>query len=255
MRILKPLFIAFSIYSKIPVPQFPWEDEDMKYMLCFFPWIGAVIGLILYLWFLAAEKTEVGNLCYTMIGAAVPLLVTGGFHMDGFMDTMDAFHSYQPRERKLEILKDPHIGAFSVIMLAVYGLVFLGFFSEIRDRDLVKTICAGFFLSRTLSGIGVVSFKSAKSDGLLFTFANSAHKNRVRIILYIQCLLAVCFMVMQSAAAGVLVAVTALTVFCYYYKKCKKELGGITGDTAGFFVTFSELMMVVAVAAINILRV
>ena len=40
------------------------------------------------------------------------------FHIDGFMDTMDAFHSYKPREEKLTILKDSHMGAFAVIMLA-----------------------------------------------------------------------------------------------------------------------------------------
>ena len=35
------------MYSKIPMPQFKWNDDDMKYMLVFFPWIGAVIGLLL----------------------------------------------------------------------------------------------------------------------------------------------------------------------------------------------------------------
>lgn len=254
MQLLKPLFIAFSIYSKIPVPQFQWEEDDMKYMMCFFPWIGAVIGVALYLWFRISARLGVGRLCHTLIGAAIPLLITGGFHVDGFMDTMDAFHSYQPREKKLEILKDPHIGAFSVIMLAVYGMVFLGAFSEVKDMDLVQIVCAGFFLARTLSGIGVVTFKSAKHDGLLFTFANGSHKARVRILLYIQCALAVGFMIHQSVTAGILVAGTAFAVFGYYYWKCKKELGGITGDTAGFFVSVCELFMIAAAAVLNLLR-
>ena len=45
MSVIKSFFIAFSIYSKIPVPQFAWKEEDMRYTLCFFPWVGAVIGL------------------------------------------------------------------------------------------------------------------------------------------------------------------------------------------------------------------
>ena len=53
--------------------------------------------------------------------------------MDGFLDTCDALHSYRPRERKLEILKDSHIGAFAVIMLALYGLIFLGAFRRLRN--------------------------------------------------------------------------------------------------------------------------
>ena len=148
MHILKSLVIAFSIYSKIPVPQFEWKEEDMKYMLCFFPWIGAVIGGCVYLWISLCRWFSVGVLCRTVIGAAVPLMITGGFHVDGFMDTMDAFHSYQSKEKKLEILKDSHIGAFSVIMFAVYGLLYLGAFSEITDDSLLIIVCSGFFLSR-----------------------------------------------------------------------------------------------------------
>ena len=99
------------MYSKIPMPQFEWKEEDMRYMLCFFPWIGAVIGICLWLWAVLCEKAGIGMLAFTTIGSVIPILITGGFHVDGFMDTMDAFHSYQPREKKLEILKDSHIGA------------------------------------------------------------------------------------------------------------------------------------------------
>lgn len=167
MKLLKAFVISFSMYSGIPMPQFEWKEEDMKYMLCFFPWIGAVIGLGIVLWSMLCKQVELGMLCYTMGGAAIPLLITGGFHVDGFMDTMDAFHSYQPKEKKLEILKDSHIGAFSVIMLALYGLIYLGAFSEIKKESGLWIVCAGFALSRVLSGIAVVTFHSAKSDGLL----------------------------------------------------------------------------------------
>ena len=50
MKLLKALVISFSMYSGIPMPQFEWKEEDMKYMLCFFPWIGAVIGFGIILW-------------------------------------------------------------------------------------------------------------------------------------------------------------------------------------------------------------
>ena len=226
----------------------------MKYMMCFFPWIGAVIGSLMYLWYGVAAHFELGIFGYTCVAAAIPVLVTGGFHVVGYMDSMDAFHSYQPRERKLEILKDPHIGAFSVIMLALYGLIFLGALSEVHDADLTRIVCIGFFLARTLSGIGVVNFKSAKHDGLPFTFASGSHKAAVRGILYVQCALAVVLMLMQSVTDGCLVASTAFCVFGYYYWKCKKELGGITGDTAGFFLSVCELCMIVMAAVINVIR-
>lgn len=248
----RSLFLAFSIYSKLPVPQMDWKEEDMQYTLCFFPWVGAVIGGALFLWGGLCQRFFIGGLCRVLIGAAIPLAITGGFHVDGFMDTMDALCSYQPRERKLEILKDSHIGAFSVIRLALYGLVYLGAFSEIKDGGLFGSVCGGFFLARCLSGIAVVSFPGARKTGMLAQFADSARKTVVKRVLYLQGALCTVFMFWQSVWAGVLVG-AALLVFLHYYHRTKKEFGGITGDTAGYFVVVCEGCMMAVAAIIGIL--
>ena len=117
MKVIKSFFIAVSIYSRIPVPQFEWKEEDMKYIFCFFPWIGGLIGCCIYFWKYLCRIYYIDTPCSTAIEMAIPLFITGGFHVDGFMDTMDAIHSYGSRERKLAILKDSHLGAFAVIML------------------------------------------------------------------------------------------------------------------------------------------
>lgn len=45
------------MFSKIPVPRADWDKENMRYMMCFFPLIGVVIGVLLQglgiLWHLA----------------------------------------------------------------------------------------------------------------------------------------------------------------------------------------------------------
>lgn len=253
MRIVRSFFIAFSVYSKIPMPQFAWKEEDMKYTFCFFPWVGAVIGVCFYCWNYVCALYHVGDICRVTVGLAVPLLITGGFHVDGFMDTMDALHSYQTKERKLEILKDSHIGAFAVIMLAVYGLVWMGAFSEINEDDLIKIVCAGFFLSRCLSGIGAVSFPPAKKDGTLYLFADCSQKKIVKASLYVQSLVCIAFMVYCSVPAGLIVPASAFLSLVYYYRYSRKEFGGVTGDTAGYFVLICEESMMVAAAVIGIL--
>lgn len=254
MHILKSLVIAFSIYSRIPVPQFEWKEKDMEYMLCFFPWVGAVIGGCVYLWSRICSYFGTGMLFYTLIGSSIPLLLTGGFHVDGFMDTMDAFHSCQPKEKKLEIMKDSHIGAFAVIMTALYGLIYLGVFSEITNQKILGVVCAGFFLSRCLSGIAVVTFPSAKKEGMLYLFADYSGKKTVRGWLCLQGAVCIGFMVMQSAFAGCVVSAAALIAFFHYYFRIKKELGGITGDTAGYFVLICEAGMMAVGAVLNILQ-
>lgn len=248
MKILKAMVIAFSIYSKIPVPQFEWKEEDMEYMMCFFPWIGGVIGLAFYGWAVLCEKFAVGTLCYALIAAAIPLIISGGFHVDGYMDTMDALHSYQSREKKLEILKDSHIGAFAAIMLVLYYLIDIAAISEIHTRKAVFAVAAVFFLARCLSGIAVVTLQSAKKEGLLYTFASVAQKEKVKRGLYLQLILCMALMIIISKEYGVAAIIASLLSFLYFKKKSYKEFGGITGDTAGFFVTVCEAAVAVAVA-------
>lgn len=248
MRILKAMVIAFSIYSKIPVPQFEWKEKDMEYMLCFFPWVGGVIGLIFYGWMMLCKNLEVGTLCGTLLAAAIPLIISGGFHVDGYMDTMDAFHSYQGREKKLEILKDSHIGAFAAIMLMLYYMIDLAALSELHTKEAIFAVAAVFFMARCFSGIAVVTFPSAKKDGLLYTFASGAQKTRVKIALYTQLILCAALVLLKTGWYGAAALVAAMISFFYFYKKSYKELGGITGDTAGFFVTVCEAAAAVAVA-------
>ena len=47
-RIWNSFKIAFSMYSRIPMPRSELTDENKSYAMCFFPWIGAVIGLLSY---------------------------------------------------------------------------------------------------------------------------------------------------------------------------------------------------------------
>lgn len=248
MKLFKSMIIAFSIYSKIPVPQFAWEEEDMEYMMCFFPWIGGAIGLVFYGWLALCEKVQIGALCRACVAAAIPLIISGGFHVDGYMDTMDAFHSYQSREKKLEILKDSHIGAFAAIMLMLYYLIDLAALSEVVTGKAAFAVAAVFFLARCLSGIGVVTLKSAKKEGLLYTFASGAQKKRVRLALYAQLTGCSVLMVAVSGIYGIVAAVTGVLCFFYFKWKSYRELGGITGDTAGWFVTVCEAAAAVAVA-------
>ena len=248
MRIIKSCIVAFSMYSKIPMPQFEWKEEDMQYMLCFFPWVGAVIGVCLYLWNRFCAAFQVGRIAYVLFAVAIPILVTGGFHVDGFMDTMDALHSYQPRERKLEILKDSHIGAFAVIMLAACGLIYVGAFSEIYDTKALLIVCIGFALARCLSGIGVVTLPSARGDGMLFEAASHAQERIVKGTLLVQGVICMVGMLWISWKIGIAVVVAAFVSYYYYEYRSKKEFGGITGDTAGYFVVICETAMVVAAA-------
>mgnify|MGYP000057866405 FL=1 len=120
MIVLQTIAVAFAMFSAIPVPQFEWNEKNMRYAMCAFPLIGVVIGAA---WCVCGALPLPG-LAKAAGFALIPVWITGGIHLDGYADTCDALSSYGDREKKLEILKDPHCGAFAVIRLCSYFLAY-----------------------------------------------------------------------------------------------------------------------------------
>lgn len=246
MNLLESFVIGISMYSKIPMWRVDWNEKNMKYALCFFPVVGVVIGCVIFLVGNLLLHIGCNVLCFAGIMTLLPILISGGIHMDGFMDTMDARSSYGDRERKLEILKDSHAGAFAILGLGCYLVFSLAVWSEVTKEQL-PVIAAGFVLSRAMSGFSVVNFRAARSSGLGKTFQDGAQKIRVSIVMILWFLLAGAGMVVVGGILGCAAIVAALLVFWYYHHVAMKEFGGMTGDLAGYFLELCELMMVAAV--------
>ncbi len=252
MNILKSIAVAFSMYSRIPMPVFEWKKENMKYSICFFPFVGLVITFLLYgiMCLFEAIPVDVPIISKTIFLLIIPVLVSGGIHLDGYMDTSDALSSFRDREKRLEILSDPHIGAFAVIRLAIFVSAFfasvLTIFSISDNKLVFITWGLCFFLSRVLSGIAVVSFKCAKKEGTLYTFAEGSEKTRCKIALYLELIICCVFLICFGRILGIIEIVVSLIGFLYYYHIAYKSFGGITGDLAGYFVCICELYVSLA---------
>ena len=267
MRLLRTIAVTFAQYSRIPVPVFEWNQEDMVYSMSAFPLVGAVIGLLNTGVFMLCSRYSVPAAASALLMTAVPLIVTGGFHIDGFMDVSDALSSYADREEKLRILKDPHIGAFAVIRLALLGLIYIASViiivsygsSALQLSDhgalIVMTASAGFVLSRCLSAFSVLTFRSAKNEGMLYYEAASAGKGRKANLACVSVwALAACIcMVCMDPAAGIIEILTCLCVFVLYRHLSYSRFGGITGDTSGWLVTVCETALMAAAAVYTVI--
>ena len=242
---LKSMLIAFSMYSKIPVPKTEWSDKSMRYTMCFFPLVGVVIGALMYAAGTLILMADIKPVLKAAVMTVIPVMLTGGIHLDGFLDTMDAIGSWAPKEKRLEILKDSNSGAFAVIGGCVYFVLSLGIWSEM-SFDMLKSAVPVFVLSRALSGLSVVSFPMAKNTGLAAMFSNAAHKRRVRIVMLLWIVLTAACMVVINPLTGAAAVLCAAAVFAYYYFMSKKNFGGITGDLAGYFLQVCELVCIAA---------
>jgi adenosylcobinamide-GDP ribazoletransferase len=247
MILLKSLLSALLMYSKIPVPTVKWKEENRRYSLCFFPLVGAVIGGILLIWQRLCDTLEINTFLFAAVCTAVPILVTGGIHFDGFCDVVDAQSSHSSRERKLEIMSDPHIGAFAIIHSAVYFLLTAALFSEVESISAMLMISLGFVLSRALSGLAAITFKSAKTSGTLQSFVKPAHKKVTAFTLIILLIFISGAMIYTDAVCGASALITAALVIIYCRFFSYKNYGGITGDLAGYFLQICELAVLTAI--------
>lgn len=246
MRILRSLAMCFLMYSRVPMPRVEWKDENMAYAMCFFPLVGLLEGVVLLLWYLFCSALSIGAVLFAAGAVLLPVAVNGGIHLDGFCDCCDALASHQSRERKLEIMKDSSAGAFAVICCVVYMLLYTSVWTEVElSIGAMAALALVPVLSRSLSGFGVVSFKNARTGGLLATFSKAADSKRVRVVMVLWFVLAAAAMICLSPAVGAACAIGGLGMFVFYRVSAYRQFGGITGDTAGWFLQLCELVCAV----------
>ena len=241
MHVLKGLVIAFASYTRIPMPQVDWSEENRRWSMCFFPLIGVVVGGLIWLWLALCDGLHIGPFLRGAIGAVLPLLVTGGIHMDGFMDVTDAMSSWQTKEKRLEILKDSHVGAFAVIACGAYLLLMAGLLSECTAAQGLG-LTAAFVLSRSMSAYAMVALPQAKKQGMLADNARNADHHRVRLASWGWFAAAAVAAVCGLGWYGLALPAGALACLGWYAHRAKKYFGGISGDQAGWYVQVTELV-------------
>lgn len=245
--------VAFSMFSKIPMPRADWTEENMKYMFCFLPFVGTVIGLASLAVFWAGYRLGADKGFLSVLLVLVPVLVTGGIHVDGLLDTADAMSCWQERERRLEILKDSNAGAFAVITACVYFLAWYGAYSQIgENKDAMCVMAACFMVSRCLAGMGVITLPKAKADGTVAEFSRKSKYSAVKNTLIIMLALLLAGMLFIHPIYGGAAFLTAVLVFVYYRHMALKYFGGTTGDLSGCYVCLCEAGTVLVLAVVSI---
>jgi adenosylcobinamide-GDP ribazoletransferase len=229
-------------------------EKDFRYTLCFFPIVGAVIALLEWCVWKICDFAELNSIFRICVMCEVPIIVTGGIHLDGFCDTSDALSSYQPTEKKLEILKDPHIGAFGVIRLIALTLLYIAAVSQIEN---VYLFGLTFVFSRITSAFSVVTLKPAKKTGMGVAEKKSSNKYAVYISGAIWILICIFIAYLLAGLSGIITALcmaaACVIMYIVYTKKVYHNFGGFTGDTSGWLLCVLECLLAYVCVACGVL--
>ena len=239
------------MYSRIPMPRVEWSEKSMRWAMGFFPLVGAVIGAAVYgaarlVWFLELQPV----FCAAIL-TVLPVLLTGGIHLDGYLDTVDALSSCQPRERKLEILKDSHAGAFAVLFGGVYLLAYAGAVSQLSMRTL-PVFCLAFPLIRACSAMSVLRFRSAR-EGSAAAFQRASAKGALTAVSVLWMALAIAAMAVLDWVLALVAAGCVGLVFVWYGVMAYRKFGGVTGDLAGWFLQVCECVTLYGLVAAEVI--
>lgn len=225
-----------SMFCAIPFPGKLWDEKARDKMLLFLPVIGLEIGI---LWsVLAWGCTALGlpALVKGLVLAFWPYLATGFLHLDGYMDVTDAVKSYRSLERRREILKDSHVGAFAVIGLAMLLLAQFVFFASAPDSADARILILVPAVSRCCSSLAVTTLSP------MSTSQYAARKKSGSHMLVLTAMLCV-FLVLGFLICGKygLVLAGCLAGYSLSLRKGYKSLEGMNGDISGYALTIGEL--------------
>ena len=258
---MKGLILLFKFMTRLPIPVNPeFNSKELGKSMKFFPIVGMVIGIILYVIYIIGAKFILSSYLLATVVVLSEVVLTGGLHLDGLADTFDGIFSYRSKQKMLEIMKDSRLGTNGGIALILYFLLKILLIAGIKDSGfgvagslfgLQDATGAVILITPIIARINPVlncAFSPyAKASGSAKDFVECTDKNGV--------LIAVALGLVFSAVIGCgilrvlnpvhLINITAITMVLglYFAKLMERKIGGITGDTLGAVLELSEIIV------------
>ena len=242
--------MALSMFTIIPMPYKSWRDECVRHMMKVYPLVGLVVGLINYYVYRIADYFNLSTILIVAITMVTPFIITGMLHLDGFMDVCDALLSRRDQKEKIRILKDPNTGAFAVISLAILFIIdFAATYTLVENKVNVIGIIIIPIISRSLMGLMLLKKDSMKESSLGAYFKKDTGKIDILILYLFLLASSISFIIIFNLKA-ILVPVFMIISAVISVNKSTKELGGMSGDSAGYGLVIAEVVGILFLAAI-----
>ncbi|PDW03083.1 adenosylcobinamide-GDP ribazoletransferase [Candidatus Viridilinea mediisalina] len=244
MQLLLPFIAALRFMTTLPLGWLPQnDDQTMLRALPWFPAVGLTIGLVLLpLGWLAGQLW--GSLTSAALLVVAWALLSGGLHLDGLSDTFDGITSWRPRERKLEIMKDSHIGAMGVNAIIAVLLLKFALLAEAGALWWQALLIAPL-LGRWITLFSMAAFPLASSSSLGRSFRDHLRPRTMIIASGFAAAGTIVIAGMAGLVTMLLVALVAGLLATWW----TRELGGLTGDTYGALCEISEVVALASLVA------
>lgn len=237
--LINNIIFTISTFTQLPSFSIEFKRENTKYVYLILPFVGIIVGVITYIIIILLSNIINEIFILSILLLVANILITGGIHFDGLLDSLDAFKSYRIKEEKLRIVKDPRVGAFALIYFTVIILLFLITYFYVIKNGYFKIFLIIPVFSRTLL-LFLINFNSLEKNDMLDSIWHISLKKYwwVFTLLYFN----VCILFFPSIITAALFLV-GLLYLIYYNKFFKKHFDNLNGDLCGYFIVTVELVM------------
>ena len=244
---MKTYFHAFamcqSMFCAIPFPGNIWDEKARDKMLLFLPLVGLEMGAIWAVLAWLCNFLQLPVLVKGLILAVFPYLVAGFIHLDGYMDVTDAVKSCRSLERRREILKDSHVGAFAVIGIVLLMLAQFACMASVPEGADLRILLFVPAVSRCGSSLAVTVLKPMHTS----QYADQKKpKSHVAVLAAMMALFVAGGFLLCGKYGFVLLG--CLAGYGAALRKAYKSLDGMNGDISGYALTLGELCAVAVLA-------
>ena len=232
---------ALQFLTRIHIANQEWNYRKCGEGTAFFPAAGLIIGLFLYITSFIGLKLF-SPLIVAAFLVLTGVIVSGGLHLDGFMDSIDGLFSGRNLERKLEIMKDSRTGSFGVVGLACLFLIKFAFFTELLKSGHVGWLFAIPVFARWSMVYSIRYFPYLSQEGLGNPYTDHTGKREFIIASAITTLVLIISMQAEFLAFLLLIPVNHL-----FARWVNRTLGGLTGDIYGATAEIMEVLGLIIV--------
>ncbi len=238
---MNALRTAFAYFSILPAG---FAEAPQAGALAALPFVGIVLGGLAGTLGWLASLVLPAPLAIVVAFAAT-IVLSGGIHLDGFLDACDALFASVPAARRFEILKDPRHGTFALAGLAIAVPAWLAAIAAITPAAWPWSLafCAGAARAAAVSNALRVPYAQGGASARVF----EERPNLVAIALGVVATAACCWL--HPPLALLLVPAFAAALFIGSW--CASRLDGVlVGDCYGAIVVVLEIALLASVASL-----
>ena len=243
------------------VRQSVWTEKSFGESVKFFPSIGAILGIICAGVIFMLNFLTGGTLPILTgaISFATLIILTGGIHCDGLMDSADGLFSGREREKILQIMKDSRAGSFGVVAMILVAALEISTLTELAKLSIWLTVAAIYsapIIGRLMMVITIGAFPYARPDGMGKAFAKFTTRRTIFFAAIEALILLLPLNIIDEKffICAAFSSVTALIVTWKFANFAMEKIGGVTGDIYGAVTTLAEMFALITflLTAVNL---